>query len=560
MINHNGKRLGEILLDLEYIDQKQLEEILVERENSSKRVGELLLERQYIEEDELIEALESQFGISRVNLENYNLKADLVQYVPENMARHYNVVPLDIEEDKIKVAMTDPFDLIAIEDIELASGLKVDPYIASESDIKQTINRFYALGGGDASEVFASLSETQETEEAEEASESRLKKMIDDAPIVRLTNIIIGQAVQMRASDIHIEPGTRNVRVRYRIDGVLRENMTIPKHSQAPLISRFKIIANLDITKRMIPQDGRIHLNFKGEEINMRVSSLPTVHGEKIVIRLLTKDNNLLSLNNLGLSQKNYENLMDLNNRPHGIILATGPTGSGKSTTLFASLNYLNSKEQNIITVEDPVEYQIEGLNQVQSHKKAGLTFAGTLRSILRQDPDIIMIGEIRDEETSEIAVRAALTGHLVLSTLHTNDAVSAITRMIDMGIPSYLVASTVNGIIAQRLVRRLCSDCREAYRPGPIEQEALGLSEQEVIYRPRGCSQCSEIGYRGRLAIFEILLLDDTLREMIVRGRSENEIKSYAREHGLVTLRQDGINKVQEGLTSYEEIMRINI
>ncbi|MFW6279066.1 MAG: GspE/PulE family protein, partial [Bacillota bacterium] len=508
MLNHNSKKLGEILLELKHINQKQLDNTIRKRKESQKRIGEIMLELEYINEEELIEALETQLGISRVNLDNFNMKIELIQYIPENMARYYNVLPLEIVNERLKVAMTDPFDLIAIEDIELASGLKVDPYIASEKEIKKNINRFYALDTLDTNQVFNSLSEKQAEAENKEKEEMNLKKMIDDAPIVRLTNIIIGQAIQMKASDIHIEPGPKNVRIRYRIDGVLRENMTVPKHSQAPLISRFKIIANLDITKRMIPQDGRVHLNFKGEEIDMRVSSLPTIHGEKIVIRLLSRDNKLLELDNLGLSENNYEHMMELITKPHGIILTTGPTGSGKTTTLFASLDYLNSEGENIITVEDPVEYQLEGINQVQAHKKAGLTFAGTLRSILRQDPDIIMIGEIRDEETSQIAVRAALTGHLVLSTLHTNDAISAITRLIDMGIPSYLVASTVEGIIAQRLVRRLCPECKESYLPGNIEKEYLNLKPGEEIYKPGKCNHCNDIGYRGRLAIYEIFMM----------------------------------------------------
>ncbi|MFW5995915.1 MAG: GspE/PulE family protein [Halanaerobiaceae bacterium] len=558
MLKSKSKKLGEILLELEYINQKQLDETITRREKSQKRIGEIMLDLGFINEGELSKALEHQLGITQVDLNYYNLSSELIQYIPENMARHYNIIPLEVNEDHIKVAMTDPFDLIAMEDIKLASGFNVKPFIASASEIKQAINRLYAVADSEANEIFNTLLEKQES--SQELNDPELEQGINDAPIVRLTNIIIGQAIQLRASDIHVEPGPKNVRVRYRIDGVLRENMTVPKYSQAPLISRIKIIADLDITKRLIPQDGRIHFNYRGEEINMRVSSLPAIHGEKLVIRLLTQNHQLLEIKNLGFSENNFHLFRDLIDRPHGIILTTGPTGSGKSTTLFAALNSLNSSTQNIITVEDPVEYQIEGINQIQARTKVGLTFARTLRSILRQDPDIIMVGEMRDEETSQIAVRAALTGHLVLSTLHTNDAISSITRLLDMGIPSYLVASTINGIIAQRLVRKLCPECKQEYNPGPVEKQALDLADTDTIFKPGKCKQCNDIGYRGRLAIQEILMLDETVKEMIVKGNSENEIKKYAKNNGLITLRQDGINKVKNGLTSYEEIMRINI
>ncbi|ACL69354.1 type II secretion system ATPase GspE [Halothermothrix orenii] len=550
------KKLGELLLDFNFITEKQLNEALKKQNKSGKKLGEILVESGYLNENDLIQVLEFQLGIPHADLNKYVINPHLAQYIPENIARRHNVVPLEKKNGKLKVAMVDPTNLVAIEDIEMTSGLKVEPLIASRKNIKMALNQIYSVNDSDAAEVFASLNEvTTKTNEEPELNE--LKEMIEDAPIVRLANLIINQAIQMKASDIHIEPQEDQVRVRYRVDGVLRENMTVPKHSQAALISRLKIIADLDITERRVPQDGRIELNVSGVKIDMRVSTLPTVYGEKVVIRLLNKEEKLLQIEQLGFSETNLSRFMKLIKQPHGIILVTGPTGSGKSTTLFAALNKLNTPEKNIITVEDPVEYQLRGINQVQANSRVGLTFASALRSILRQDPDIVMVGEIRDEETARIAVRAALTGHLVLSTLHTNDAVSSVTRLIDMGIPPYLVASSVIGVVAQRLVRRLCT-CKEEYVPGPEEMEFLQVNDIGKLQRPEGCKKCHSTGYRGRLPVHEILIMDRKLREMIVNGEGESVIKKYARKAGMLTLKEDGVNKVIEGLTSYEELARV--
>jgi len=499
--------------------------------------------------------LEYQLGIPKVNLSNYLLNAHLSQYVSENLARRHNAVPYEIEDDTLKVAMEDPTDLVAIENIEVNSGMRIEVAIATHSDIINAINQVYSLIDTDTSEIFESLDQYGMNDEPEL---DQLRQMVEDAPIVRLTNLIITQAIHTKASDIHIEPLKNSVRVRYRVDGVLHEELTIPKHSQAALISRLKIIADLDITKRRIPQDGRIQMNFKGMQIDMRVSTLPTIYGEKVVIRLLNRDDSLLNIEKLGFSEENKERFNRLIKKPYGILLATGPTGSGKSTTLFAALNQINSQTKNIVTIEDPVEYQLNGLNQVHANKKVGLTFANTLRSILRQDPDIVMVGEIRDEETAEIAIRAALTGHLVLSTLHTNDAVSAVTRLMDMGIPGYLVASTVIGVIAQRLVRRLCPNCKESYQPGPEVKQFLN-NNVDQLYRPseEKCDSCTD-GYKGRIAIHEILEVDTKLEEMITEGANEPELKRYARAQGMKDLLEDGKEKLRQGITSYNELVSV--
>ena len=553
------QKLGEILVNFNYITQEELEEVIESQEKSGKRLGELLVEHEYITEHELNQVLEFQLEIPYVDLSKFNLNPGLAEYLPEQLADKYKAVPLEEENNRLKVAMNDPSDLVAIDDLERAADMKIKPVIANTKDINRALGIIYSTNE-DTAEVFASLNDYQSGEEPEI---DQLKEMVEDAPIVRLTNLIINQAVQMRASDIHIEPQKEKVRVRYRIDGVLRHGMDVPKYSQAALISRLKIMADLDITKRRIPQDGRVKLTVKGLEIDMRVSTLPTIFGEKVVIRLLNRDEGLLDIEKLGFRGNNLENFKKLIKKPYGIILATGPTGSGKSTTLFAALNTLNDIEKNIVSIEDPVEYQLDGINQVQARKKTGMTFANTLRSILRQDPDIIMVGEIRDEETAQIAVRAALTGHLVLSTLHTNDSVSSITRLMDMGIPSYLVGSTVVGVVAQRLVRRLCPDCKVEYQPGPEEKMFLDLSEDETIYKAAEghCDTCNSTGYSGRLAVQEVFAVDEKVEEMITKSASETELKKYATEEkGMITLTEDGKKKVKEGLTSYQEIARLII
>jgi type IV pilus assembly protein PilB len=550
------QRIGDLLLEIGYITESELQDALSLQDEMDMKLGNVLTELGYLSEERLVDALEIQLGIPRVDLSNYILNSHLSQYVSENIARRHNAVPYEVEDGTLKVAIEDPTDLVAIENIEVNSGMKVDITLATHSEIMDAINQIYTLVEADTSDIFESLNQYQDMNDEPEIDQ--LRQMVEDAPIVRLTNLIITQAIQKMASDIHIEPLEKKVRVRYRVDGVLHEEMTIPKHSQAALISRLKIIADLDITKRRIPQDGRVQMTFKSMQIDMRVSSLPTIHGEKVVIRLLNKDDSLLNIEKLGFREANMERFMRLIKKPYGILLATGPTGSGKSTTLFAALNEINTPTKNIVTIEDPVEYQISGINQVQANVAAGLTFAKTLRSILRQDPDIVMVGEIRDEETAEIAIRAALTGHLVLSTLHTNDAISAVTRLTDMGVPGYLVASTVIGVIAQRLVRTLCPNCKEEYEPS-YEERAFLDEEVDTLWRPSGedCDKCTT-GYKGRIAIQEVIEITPEMEEMIAEGANEPTLKRYAREQGMEGLLKDGKEKLRSGITSYKELVSV--
>ena len=555
MAKNKVKKLGELLLEFNYITEDQLKDVINKQGNSKKKLGELLVEMGYLSENDLVEVLEFQLGIPHADLSKYVLNPQLAKYVPENLARRYDAIPIEVRNNFLKLGMKNPLDLVAIDDIEMTSNLKIEPMIVSKREIRQAIGQIYSVGEEDAAEVFASLKEVSATEEPEL---DELKRMIEDAPIVRLANIIISQAIQLRASDINIEPQDNIVRIRYRIDGVLIEKMTAPKHTQAALISRIKIIADIDITKRRIPQDGRVEMNVKGIKVDMRVSTLPTIHGEKVVIRLLNKDESLLDIEKLGFNTRNLKYFKNLIKKPYGILLVTGPTGSRKSTTLFAALNRLNTADKNIITIEDPVEYQINGVNQVQANPEIGLTFAETLRSILRQDPDIIMVGEIRDEETANIAVRSALTGHLVLSTLHTNDSVSSITRLVDMGIPPYLVASTLIGVIAQRLVRKLCDDCKILYEPGIEEQKFFDIDKRQELFNPGSCEKCGSTGYKGRLAVQEVLLIDKTIENMITTGESEQVIKEYALKNIMTGLKEDGKMKVIDGFTTYNEIARV--
>jgi type IV pilus assembly protein PilB len=550
------KKIGDLLLEYNYITPRQLEDALSAQDEMDMRLGQVLTELGYISEEDLTDALEIQLNIPRVHLNNYLINAHLSQYISENIARRHHAVPYDVEDDTLKVAIQDPTDLVAIENIEVNSGMKVDIAIATHSEIMKAVNQIYSLVDTDTSEIFDRLDQYNQINEEPEIDQ--LRQMVEDAPIVRLTNLIINQAIQKQASDIHIEPLKNSLRVRYRVDGILHEELTVPKHSQAALISRLKIIADLDITKRRIPQDGRVQMTFRSMQIDMRVSTLPTIYGEKVVIRLLNRDDSLLDIDKLGFKETNRERFNRLIKKPYGILLATGPTGSGKSTTLFAALSEINSPTKNIVTIEDPVEYQVDGINQVQANTDTGLTFAKTLRSILRQDPDIVMVGEIRDEETAEIAIRAALTGHLVLSTLHTNDAVSAITRLLDMGVPGYLVASTVIGVVAQRLVRRLCPECREAYEPGVEERKFLD-NDVHKLWRPSGteCDKCTN-GYKGRIAIHEVLEITSEIEEMIAEGANEPEIKRYARKNGMTSLLNDGKEKLKDGITSYQELISV--
>lgn len=557
-------KLGELLVKHEYITRKELEEALNDLKNTDKKIGEILVELGYVKEEDLIEVLEFQRGIPHADLDKYFFDPSLAELIPENIARRYLAVPIEkSDQGKLKVVMADPTDLVAVDDIEMLSNLSVVPLYGAPNQIRASIDRLYGNDDIDISNIFEDfnleeIADVSDNQDEEIYEEEELREMVDEAPIIKLANYIISKAYQKGASDIHIEPEDDKIRVRFRIDGVLKKEMTAPKSSHRALVSRIKIIANLDITEHRVPQDGRIKMIFKGEKLDMRVSTLPTIKGEKIVIRLLAQNTNLLDLDNLGLSDYNRKKIGQLIKKPNGVLLLTGPTGSGKSTTLFAALNELNSPQINMVTIEDPVEYQIAGINQVQAKEKSGLTFAKTLRSILRQDPDIIMIGEMRDQETAEIAVRSALTGHLVFSTLHTNDAVSSITRLIDMGLAPYLVAASLNGVVAQRLVRRLCPHCKEKRKIEKTDLKYLNDPDIEEAYFAVGCEKCNNTGYDGRLAIQEIFEIDSQVKEMISDNLAKEKIAEYAKSKGMVTLKEDGVAKIKAGETDVSELERI--
>lgn len=544
------KRLGDLLVDNGIISQEQLEEALVEQRKSKRKLGDLLITQGYITEQQLIEVLEFQLGIPHVSLFKYQIDPAITQIIPESMAKRYQVLPFMKEGSKLMVAMADPLDYFAIEDLRMSTGFRIEPAISSRDELTRAIARHYGMRDS-MSQMMVELPTQEEIEETEITDE--------DSPIVRLVNQMIQQAVSLRASDIHVDPGENNLSIRYRIDGTLRTERIIPKQMQGYITARLKIMAKLNIAERRLPQDGRIKMQFDYKMVDIRVSSLPTMHGEKIVLRLLDLSTGVKSVDSLGFSDGNAAAFQEMISKPYGILLITGPTGSGKTTTLYAALNQLNTESANIITIEDPVEYQLEGVNQVHVNPAIGLTFAAGLRSILRQDPNIVMVGEIRDTDTAEIAVRASLTGHLVLSTLHTNDAISTISRLRDMGVEPYLIASSLLGVVAQRLVRKICPDCREDHKP--TEQESIMLRRhglpEHVIYHGRGCGSCNNTGYRGRIAIHEVLTINDRLRQLITESASIEELRAAGKSQGMVQLMEDGFLKVSKGITTLQEVMR---
>lgn len=550
MMEQTRKRLGDLLLDAGLITEEQLQTTLKEK-SPGQKLGDALLQRGYITEQQLIEVLEFQLGIPHVNLYQYPFDPNLFHLIPKATAKRNLLVPLKREGDRLFVAMADPMDFFAIDDLRLSTGFQIETAIATKDDIIRTIHKYY-----EDSEGLDEFFQEQITDD-----NTQQKTITDeDSPIVRLVNQMLSDAVAMKASDIHIDPQETKIVVRYRVDGILRVERLLPKYLQSVLIARIKIMSNLDITEHRVPQDGRIQLHIDLHSVDIRVSILPTIYGEKIVLRILDLSSAISDIEQLGFNKINLKRFIQLIERPTGIVLITGPTGSGKSSTLYAALNWLNSEEVNIITVEDPVEYQIEGVNQVQVNPNVGMTFAAGLRSILRQDPNIIMVGEIRDKETAEIAIRASLTGHLVLSTLHTNDSISSITRLIDMGIEPFLVAASVTGILAQRLVRRVCRDCMETYVPTKREIEIFAKRGMKVdkLVRGRGCSSCNMTGYKGRMAIHELLVVDDDIRKAILNDESFDKLRQIAIRNKTVFLIDDGLYKVKQGLTTLEEILRV--
>jgi len=549
------KKIGDLLVEKGYITELQLEEALREQAISGRRLGELLVEKEYISENQLLETISDRLGVPKVSLSQMVLDPQVVQKVSVDLARRYTIIPIFEIGNTLTLAMADPLNIIAIDEIKYLTGANIKRAVALSSEIRAAIDEYYSVADSLLHIIGApSESDTGAAEAADTDSDD------SETPVVKLVNLIISKAVKDRATDIHIEPEENRLRVRYRIDGVMREEAMPPKSMQSELISRVKIASNLDVSEKRLPQDGRFMTSVDGNSVDLRVSTLPTIHGEKIVIRLLDRRNLLYSFDQLGFSSKVEQRWKDLVNQPEGLVLITGPTSSGKTSTLYATLQEVNSVEKNIITVEDPVEYSLPLIIQIQINEKAGLTFPSTLRAILRQNPDIIMIGEVRDGETARMAVRSALTGHLVFSTIHTNDAPSAIGRLIDMGIEKYLVASALKGVLAQRLVRLNCPECIEDYQPSDSVLARANLTELAdamTFRRGAGCPQCKNTGQKGLTGIYEYVEITPHVADMIMNNASLNQIKDQARRHGYVPLFEAGLEKVASGRICLEELIK---
>ncbi|MDR7545469.1 MAG: ATPase, T2SS/T4P/T4SS family [Armatimonadota bacterium] len=558
-------RLGQILVESGVITQAELRRALEEQRRTGQRLGAIVRALGLGSQTSIAEALAQQLGLRFVRLDARNLNPAVLARIPVALVRRHQVVPIEERDGKLVLGMVDPLDVVAIDDVGRATGLPVDPAVIIEDDFQYALGQYPAGELNLDDQAAAGLEQmVQAIKPAglpeESISDDPLAVSVDGAPVVRLVNLILVQAIRQRASDIHIEPQEMATRVRYRKDGMLSQALTAPPHAHAALVSRIKIMAGMNIAERRVPQDGRVELKVDGRDVRLRVSSIPTPHGEKVVIRILERAAAAVEIGKLGLRPIDAQRFEQLITRPHGIILFTGPTGSGKTTSLYAVLNRLNRESVNILTIEDPVEYQLPGINQVQVNPKAGLTFASGLRGFLRQDPDIIMVGEIRDEETARIALHAALTGHLVLSTLHTNDAPGAAVRLVDMGVEPFLVASALLGVVAQRLVRVLCERCRE---PIPLPDDlartaASAEGEAPTVYRPRGCEFCEGTGYRGRVGLFEIMLVSPQIRDLIARNAPASELAQQAAADGMYTLYDDGLAKALAGVTSLEEVYRV--
>ncbi len=554
------KQLGEILLEEGLVTEAQLLSALDEQLVSGTSLGRTLVELGMLTENQLVQALAAQVGMQFIDLDEHPVDRAAVAMVPGALCRRYSVLPIAIQNGVLILATADPGNVMAVDDVRTMSGMQVTPVIATYDNVVRAIDRFVRADG-----EMENLSSAFEDAQVEpEADLSKMGDFVDDdAPIVRYVNLLVTQAITDRASDIHIEPSEHDLRVRYRIDGVLHETQRSPKNITGGVISRVKIMSDIDIAEKRKPQDGRMSVVHNGRKIDLRVATLPTVWGEKIVMRILDNSTASLDLRDLSFLDHNYETYKESYTKPYGMILVTGPTGSGKSTTLYATLNAVSKPDINVITVEDPVEYRLAGINQVQVNPKAGLTFAAALRSILRSDPDVVLLGEIRDHETAQIAIEAALTGHLVLSTLHTNDAPSAVTRLTEMGIEPFLVGSALDCVVAQRLARRLCSKCKVPYQPSVEEMEAARFpwvpgEPVPELFRPGGCTACSKTGYKGRLALHEVMRVTEEIERHAVAHSSAADIANTAMQQGMTSLRNDGWYKVAMGQTSIEEILRV--
>ena len=560
------RKIGEILIEDKGVSKEAFDRALLLQKEERKRIGEILIQEGLIKEHDLLDALSIQFNMPYFKkIEGNGVDSAIISALPINFAKRNKLVPIEVKRGKMIVAMADPINIQPLDDLRVLFDLHIESVISTEREIQSAINRYYEQASNSPEEVIQDMNgedSTQILSELEEAEAEDLLDVTSEAPVIKLVNLILSQAIKSRASDIHIEPYQKDLRIRYRIDGVLYNILAPPKRYQLAIVSRVKIMAKLNIAEKRLPQDGRFRIKIADKDIDVRVSVIPTTFGERVVLRLLDKSNLLLELENLGLSQDELDRINKLIYSPHGIILVTGPTGSGKTTTLYAALNEINSPEKNIITIEDPIEYQLNGVGQIQVNTKIDLTFAKGLRSIVRQDPDVILVGEIRDSETAEIAIHAALTGHLVFSTLHTNDAAGAITRLIDMGIEPFLVSSSLNAVIAQRLVRLICEGCKEPYTPDKGFLKEIGLRYEDIkgglLYRGKGCPQCLHTGYRGRKGIYEIMNVDDSIQSLILKTSESNIIRNKGIESGMITLREDGAQAVLDGITTIEEVLRV--
>jgi len=561
------RRLAEMLVRDNIITQDELEHALELQEKQGGSLGSILIDNKYANEWEIAAAIGKQLNVPFITLSHYEIDPSILKSIPEDLVRKYQIVPIDKTGDTLTVALSDPSNIYLLDELRLLTNCKIVPVISFESDIKEAIERYYPKSESALDEMLKEISdeETAVLEALESGMAEPAETEVDegeveatDAPVIQLVNLIVHEAIRMRASDIHIEPYEKELRLRYRIDGVLHEMKAPPKKFQNAIVSRIKIMSDLDIAERRLPQDGRFKITVQGRSIDFRVSTCPTVFGEKVVIRILDRGNLMLNLTDLGMDPEVLAGFEAQIRAPWGMILVTGPTGSGKSTTLYSALNTINDPRKNIMTIEDPVEYQLRGINQVQVHPEIGLTFAEGLRSFLRQDPDIIMVGEIRDKETAEIAVKAALTGHLVLSTLHTNDAPSTINRLTNMGVEAFLVTASVNLIVAQRLVRRICENCKQFYDPPAELLRSLQIPEDTKFARGAGCDRCLNSGYKGRVALYELLHLSDAMRDKIIEGISTTQLKRMAIQEGMITLRRAGLQKVAQGVTTIDEVLSV--
>ncbi len=559
-----GRFLSDILRKKGLISEKDVDRIIKIQRDIGKDLQNIIIELNILKKDEMMIALADEIGVKYVNLNDMNIDPVIVVLIPEEMARRHQLIAIDKDENKLTVAMANPLDVFAYDELKIRLGYNIETVLTYGEDINKALDEVFGVTD-EWDQVIGKIENMPVTVLKEEEKEADISAVTagEEVPIITLINLIILRAVKERASDIHIEPfSEETLKVRYRIDGILHDVMSLPRQLRLAVISRVKIMSGLDIAERRLPQDGRIQVNISGRKINIRVSILPTVNGEGAVLRILDPVSILLELNSLGFSRDMLPKFKSLIKKPNGIILVTGPTGSGKSTTLYTTLNILNSTEKKIMTIEDPVEYKLKGINQIQAKPKIGLTFAAGLRSFLRQDPDIMLVGEIRDKETAEIAVQAALTGHLVLSTLHTNDAPSSVLRLIDIGIEPFLISSSVIGIIAQRLVRRICPKCKKEIKLTPDIAKILEEYEIDrnkiILYKGEGCPHCKDTGYKGRIAIFELMIITDNIRDLITRNVTTVKLRETAIKEGMCMLKEDGLKKVYAGITTIEEVLRV--